>query len=409
MNFLQDILVIDDEPAYGEIIADIARLNKVATTYIASCDELTRELSMAHEAIFLDLHMPEKDGIEVLRKLHQFMYQGMVVIMTGFDKMVLESAKQLAVEFGLDIINTLSKPFEFNDINQLLTQMRTARIARTHSIIHKVHDEPKRNTHIDKNWLLNHFATGNVEMHYQPKINIQQLKISGYEALLRIREAEDKLIYPGDFMYLCDNDPQVADLMSQAVIKQVLQDVAAQAALFEHTPVAINLSPVNLHNLDFPDWLASQCDMAGVLPAMIKIEITENAELVNLRQDLDILIRLRLKGFHLAIDDFGTGKAVMANLIAFPFTELKIDRIFIDNMHENDNSIYLVENTIKMAHSLDLTVVAEGVEHANIVNMLHGMGVDEVQGYYYARPTPLLNLPPVIADCQAKVFNMGSY
>ncbi len=406
MSFLKDILIIDDEPVYGEIIADIAKLNKVASTYIGSCEELSREMSMSHEAIFLDLNMPEKDGIEVLRQLHKFKYQGMVVIMTGFDKMVLESAKQLAVEFELDIINTLNKPFELNEINQLLTQMRAARIARTHSIIYKTHHVPKRNSQIDRSWLLNHFNAGSLEMHYQPKVDINKSKISGYEALLRIKEAEDKLIFPGDFIHLCDNDQHVADEMSQAVIKQVLQDVASQPDLFEQAPVAINLSPENLHNLDFPDWLAKQCKTAGVLPSRVKIEITENAELANLRKDLDILIRLRLKGFHLSIDDFGTGKAVMANLIAFPFTELKIDRIFIDNMDENDNSFYLVENTIKMAHALNLTVVAEGVENANILALLLQLGVDEVQGYYFGKPTPITNLKPVIEQCQSKFYDI---
>jgi EAL domain-containing protein (putative c-di-GMP-specific phosphodiesterase class I) len=152
--------------------------------------------------------------------------------------------------------------------------------------------------------------------------------------------------------------------------------------------LSLNESAFSLHDLKFPDILVSIAEKHGVSPANITIEITESGLIEELSRTLDILIRLRMKQVKLSIDDFGTGYAMMQQLRNIPATELKIDKSFIDNMRNSDRDRIMVRKTIEMGHELGMSVIAEGVETGEQLDLLRQYGCDKVQGFFFSRPLP---------------------
>jgi EAL domain-containing protein (putative c-di-GMP-specific phosphodiesterase class I) len=154
-------------------------------------------------------------------------------------------------------------------------------------------------------------------------------------------------------------------------------------------PFSINISPVSLKRLDFPDVLKEAVESAGVPATRVTLEITETSLLEYEADALDVLARMRLKGFGLSVDDFGTGYSNIDRLRMFPFTELKIDQSFTQNALKDAFARACVETSVRLAKELGLKVVAEGVETSDMWDLLADLGVDEAQGYLMARPMPV--------------------
>lgn len=134
--------------------------------------------------------------------------------------------------------------------------------------------------------------------------------------------------------------------------------------------------------------MVSSAEKHGFEPERIILEITESGLIQELSRTLDVATRLRLKGVELSIDDFGTGYSMMQQLQLVPATELKIDRLFVKDLYQNEGHRVVVQKTIELGHELGMRVVAEGVEHAEQMELLRSWGCDTAQGYLYSRPLP---------------------
>jgi len=184
-----------------------------------------------------------------------------------------------------------------------------------------------------------------------------------------------------------------------SIVAQTLHQLAAwRRAGISLPTVSINLSAENLADLSFVERLASLAFTYGVPPESLIWEVTETMVMSNLSQCLANLVRLRLKGFGLAMDDYGIGYSSMQQLSSCPFTELKIDRIFVDGAAERPNRRAVLESSIEMGHRLDAVTVAEGVESLPDWGLLQDLGCDIAQGYLIAKPMPAAELPDWIAD-----------
>ena len=150
--------------------------------------------------------------------------------------------------------------------------------------------------------------------------------------------------------------------------------------------LSINASPLILDDLAMPEKLSNYAAEIGIDPSCITIEVTETAVMSDLVRYIDILARLRMKGFNLSIDDFGTGYSCLQQLIRVPFTELKIDQAFIRNVNSDEECRTIVKISIMLAHELGMNAVAEGIEDAGVWNTLKELGCDEAQGYWMGRP-----------------------
>ncbi len=150
--------------------------------------------------------------------------------------------------------------------------------------------------------------------------------------------------------------------------------------------LSINISAVNFGEQDFVDRFSSSCAYSGIHPSRITLEVTESGTVEPSAVTMDVLTRLRIKGFRLSIDDFGTGFSNLRQLADLPFSEIKIDQSFVLSMNRSSDSMAIVKSTIQLGKQLGLVTVAEGVEDMEAVRRLVAFGCEEGQGFYFGRP-----------------------
>jgi diguanylate cyclase (GGDEF)-like protein len=232
---------------------------------------------------------------------------------------------------------------------------------------------------------------GELVLHYQPKIVLSDGSVEGVEALVRWDRPGIGLVYPDDFLPLA----RMAGLMS-AVTETVLREAASQSVRWRaegiFLPIAVNLPPSALMDETLPDHVAALLQEHALPGAALQVEITEEALLRDPARAQAVLDDLRLLGVYTSIDDYGTGYSSLAYLRELVVDEVKIDRSFIVPILLDDRSTAIVRSTINLAHALGLRVVAEGIEDAEIAEMLASFGCDAAQGYHWTRPLPAAGL-----------------
>lgn len=377
------ILIIDDETEITDQLHDAAIGLGHQVTVENDSRQVESLLTTNFDLIFLDLRMPFLDGIEVMRVLSQKKVSAALVLMSGFDKSVLNTAHELAEAHELNILSHLSKPFKVNAIEALIKGVKQAKIKRVSASI----DQRK----MSSDDIRKAFDNDGVEVHYQPQMDVKMNRVVGLEALCRIRDSQNNLVYPDQFIDEVERLGLIHEL-TLAVAIIAAQDYADLSTQYNGMTISINISTRDLDDLFFPDVLETIFAEHKINPNFVIIEVTENVLLQNLSVSLDVLARIRLKGFKISIDDFGKGSAALDNLKYFPATELKIHREFIQSIGEKDKSHVLVKHTMELAHRLGLDVVAQGVENQEVLDWLVGQGCDLIQGYWYSKPLPKADL-----------------
>ena len=365
------MLIVDDEPEVAEVIAEFAGragYDVVTTSTPQAFDELYHD---GFDVVILDLWMPEVDGVELIRRLAARGSQARLVLVSGFDRRVLESARQLAVSHGLRVAGALGKPLRLAELTDVLDGNgipgpRTAARAVQVTLVE----------------LQRAFDEDRLIVHYQPQVSLVTGAVVGLEALVRWRLPDGVILPPEMFVQMAE----AADL-SLALTWRVIEKVAAQAgALAEpwNLSVSVNLPPAALTDITFPDAVLAAVRGTPLAPPRLHFEVTETSLAREPKAALDILTRLRLKGFPLAIDDFGIGYSSLAQLRGLPLSALKVDKTFVRRMDRDPASRAIVERSIALGHDLGLAVVAEGVETEVVWQALRSTGCDIVQGYLRA-------------------------
>jgi len=228
-------------------------------------------------------------------------------------------------------------------------------------------------------------------VYYQPKVDLRTGKVHDVEALVRWEHPTRGLLYPDGFLDLVEE----AGLM-RAMTRVVLEIALDQAAVWQDAgrglTVAVNLSASCLVYPDLPDEIAAMLAARDLPPSVLQLEITEEFLMADRDRARKILTRLRRHGVQISVDDFGTGYSSLSYLRDLPIDELKLDRSFIFPMVDDARAAALVEATIALAHSLDLRMVAEGVETDIAYTELSRLGCDQAQGYFMSRPVPAAEL-----------------
>jgi diguanylate cyclase (GGDEF)-like protein len=234
-------------------------------------------------------------------------------------------------------------------------------------------------------------------LHYQPKVNLDNGSLEGFEALLRWRDAHDGLVPPSLFVPLLERSGAIVDV-GEWVLLQAVRDIRSWfAAGLTPVRVAVNVSPLQLRQRDFVDRVLTSIEPVSRLGAGgIDIEITESM----LMQDLELSIRklsqLRAKGIGVAIDDFGTGYSSLCLLARLPVDTLKIDRSFIQTLADSENGMTLVSTIVSLGRAFQMRTVAEGVETVQQLEILRLIKCDQAQGYFLGRPGAASDVPAVI-------------
>jgi len=226
-----------------------------------------------------------------------------------------------------------------------------------------------------------------LELHYQPKVNLNSGKVSGFEALVRWQHKEMGLLYPDKFIPLAEMSDSIHHL-TQAVLHIALKQQKQWYEAGHHLPVAVNLSARNLIDDRCVNILIDMLKEFETKPGMLELEITETALMQDPETAIKLLNQISELGVKLSIDDFGTGYSSLSYLRRMPINLLKIDREFVKDMLSNEQDSIIVSSTILLAHNLNLNVIAEGVEDKKTMARLNLMGCDLVQGYYISKPKP---------------------
>jgi diguanylate cyclase (GGDEF)-like protein len=230
-----------------------------------------------------------------------------------------------------------------------------------------------------------------LELYFQPKLNIKSRKLLGVEALMRWKHHEHGFISPEEFIGIAERSRLIIELTAW-VIEDAFSACAEFHKMGHDIKISINLSMKDLLNPELPDLVAGLTAKIGIDPSWVIFEITEGSIMTDPTRALIIVERLKSMGFDFSIDDFGTGYSSMAYLKRLPVSELKIDKSFVLDMMTNENDAIIVQATIGLAHNLGLTVTAEGVEDEKALQMLDKMGCDIAQGYFFSRPLPKTEL-----------------
>lgn len=218
----------------------------------------------------------------------------------------------------------------------------------------------------------------------QPKVDAQR-RPTGAELLVRWRTQDFGPVSPVEFIPMAEQSGAI-ELLGRQALHSAARLAAALKMMGQPLPVAVNLSPKQLHNSAFERMALRACERHGVAPSSLELELTESA--LTDASVYPLLHRLRQHGFGLALDDFGTGYSSLAHLLNLPFQKVKIDRAFVKEALLNPKALVVIRGTLDICRGLGFTTVAEGVETEAQFELLRDLGVDEFQGYLFARPMP---------------------
>ena len=293
------------------------------------------------------------------------------------------SAYDIAISFGVEIGSGRTIA------NRLGSALVAAEEAANEGLKWKYHD-PERFK--DENWRLSLLAQldeaidrGEVWVAYQPQLDLKTNRIRGAEALARWTHPEKGPISPHEFITAAEQHGRI-DRLTLFMLDRAI-DAAAKINRAGHAfHVSVNLSARTLARRTLPDEVRSLLEKHRLNPTLLTLELTETAALANDGSDLDPLIRLRDLGVGISIDDYGTGLSTLDYLKKVPAHEIKIDQGFVKAMNDTRSDLVMVTSTIGLAHSLGRTVVAEGVENRETLEVLRGLSCDAAQGYFIGRP-----------------------
>jgi predicted signal transduction protein with EAL and GGDEF domain len=247
-------------------------------------------------------------------------------------------------------------------------------------------DERMRLRHEIEHELRDAIENGELRLHYQPVVDIASGEVCGIEALLRWPHSRRGLVPPAEFITIAEESGLIIPL-GEWVLRKALADAARWP---EHIRIAVNLSPVQFRSHDLAQMVIAACAAARVAPSRLELEVTEAAFLAATKEVLATLDQLRALGVKIVMDDFGTGYSSLNYLRRFHFDKIKIDRSFVRDLTADGRlSAVIIEAVVRLAHALDVTTTAEGVETVAQLDLLRAAGVTEMQGWLYSAARPL--------------------
>ncbi|MBI3231418.1 MAG: EAL domain-containing protein, partial [Burkholderiales bacterium] len=225
-------------------------------------------------------------------------------------------------------------------------------------------------------------------LHFQPILDLQGRSLQLMEVLLRWQQADGELISPDHFIPIMEENGLIVPVGEWVIRSACQQIVAWQKQGLQVVPLAVNLSPRQFMNRGLIESIAQILQETAINPALLEFEITETALMQHGEHTMEILELINKMGIHLSIDDFGTGYSSLAYLKRFPVEKLKIDRAFVKDLEHSADDRAIVSAIIALSNSLQLAVVAEGVEDEQQYQFLRELGCRYAQGYLFSRPLP---------------------
>jgi EAL domain-containing protein (putative c-di-GMP-specific phosphodiesterase class I)/FixJ family two-component response regulator len=371
-------VIAEDQGFQRWLIANLLEQLGCRTMYPVSdgraAVEVLAKLGSSIDVIISDLDMPGMDGMELIRRMSEHNHTAALIVVSAAPPAILRTIGTMAIAYGINFIAALQKPLTVKKLQDVL-----ALLAPVEGRSHEVEME------ISQLDVADAIRNGELEAFFQPKAQMPGGRVCGAEALVRWRHPQVGFIAPSGFMGLVEASGLARDV-AQVVARSAMVHCQAWRAADLDLTVSVNLSPALLADTSLADRMTSIAAEAGIENRHVTFEVTEGAAIQDRARILETLTRLRLRGFGLSIDDYGTGYSSMERLSQIPFTELKIDQMFVRDAAADPTRVTFIESTLEMASKLGLSAVAEGVETQREWEMLLGLGCKLGQGYFIARP-----------------------
>lgn len=376
------VLIAEDDGFSQQLIAEMLKINHVSDIHFAgSGDEVLTKMAdgLAPDLLICDLNMPGLDGIDLLKILGDRRFPGEIIVISGCDKRIIKAACKIAIHNHLNLTGGIEKPIDSKKLKRLVQYCCETR--RTLRLV----DEPQVITKLE---LLQAFEKKQFIAYFQPQVSVQKGSVEGVECLSRWRHPLRGVLLPGEFM------PAIRRYQLDAVFIEYIFKAALKAFAVIHqecgvATLAINLSPEVLQDESLPQHLKALVEAEGLAIHQIKIQVCENEYVDDESLPIAILNHFCLKGFGLSIDDFGTGYSNLSRISQVPITEIKIDRRFVIEAHDDEVALSIIRNTVHLAKQLHVKTVAEGIENMSDWQLMRDLGCDLIQGYIVARPKEL--------------------
>ncbi|MDB6000463.1 MAG: hypothetical protein JWP52_2162 [Rhizobacter sp.] len=389
------ILLLDDDPFMLSLQSSM--LSCMGYPLVKSAGSAQAALAMierephAFDVIVCDLNMPDMDGIEFLQILSAGSFDGSVILLSGEGVRVMHTVQKLLHGTRLVILGALEKPAGPAALRGLLDGRHPLREPLQTAAPPVFTADELHIANQERQWVL----------HYQPKVSLATGALAGMEALVRWNHPVHGLVHPDHFISLAEDSGEIED-MTDWVMGAAMKRLAVWLREEMRIHMAINVSMHSLQNPGFAQRVSLHARDAGVAARDVTLEVTESRLMASFAVPLASLVRLRLQRFGLSIDDFGTGHSSLEQLRDAPFTELKVDRGFVNGARHNPVVRPLLESSIGIAKRLSMRSVAEGVEAEDDWHLLRELRCDLAQGHFIGPPMEAGQVPQWLALWQER-------
>ena len=386
-------LVAEGEMAQRQALADIlvhlgaGRITQVPDGHTA-LRHFDDGINPAVDVGIIDLALPGMDGLELIRRLSEARCRAGIVIIGAQSNAVLFSVETMALAYGINLLGTIAKPVSPARLTELVENYTAVPLAPPVGVAGRTFTFAE----VGRGLQARQF-----DPYFQPKIELETGQVKGLEMFARWRHPQHGVLGPASFIKALEDNNRV-DFLDWSMIEK---SVAACRTLHDQgIPISfsINVDQATLAHPQFIEQMTACLQRHRILADYITFEMTESAVLTTDPHFLERLLRLRMMGFGLAIDDYGTGRSNLQLLARIPFSELKIDRSFVDGASKKQAIGTVLRSCLGLARSLERRSVAVGVETKQDWDFLQGLGCTYAQGYYIAKPMPVEEFPGWLKD-----------
>jgi EAL domain-containing protein (putative c-di-GMP-specific phosphodiesterase class I)/CheY-like chemotaxis protein len=365
---------------------DVARITEVADG-LAALRCFHSEFTPAIDVAILDLSLPGMDGLDLIRALGTMQARARVLIVGHETPSIMFSVETLALASGVDLLGTIVKP--------VTAPLLAALLEHYEDHEQEAHRPPQPGFSFEQ--IAAGLQARQFEPFFQPKVELETGQVKGLETFARWRHPEHGVLGPGAFMGVLEAHKRV-DFLDWTMIERAVQGCRTLLDRGLSMSISINVAPDTLAHPAFIAQVAACVERHRVLPDFITFEMSESSVLDADPAFLERLLRLRMLGYGLAIDDYGTGRSNLQLLARIPFSELKIDRSFVDGAARKRPLSTVLNSCLGLARSLERASVAVGVESEADWDFLQSMGCTFAQGYHIAAPMELGAFPRWLDD-----------
>ncbi|NVJ96755.1 MAG: EAL domain-containing protein [Alphaproteobacteria bacterium] len=368
------------------VVDDSVTMRDMLTTYLQASDYVVSAANSGEQAldilkterfdvIITDLEMPGLDGFGLIRSISDFDWDPAVILLSQHNANVMRSARELALAYSVNVLGTLSKPIDREELLAALSDVADTRRS----------GELGTETILAESEFMRGLMTDGLSPVFQPKLDLKTGKIVGAEVFARWRSQAGGYLGAGAVIKVA-REKGYMDVLTYRMLELAMQQQGRWRRQGQDITLSINVTSENLRKPDFAEVVSGLADQFEIDPAMVRLEVAEQDLDVDGKVPLEVLSRLHLRGFGLALDDFGTGFASLLRLKKIPFDELVIDRLFLARAHEDERARIILGSAIDLSHKLGLKCTCEGIEDENQLVIVRELEADFGQGYMFGKP-----------------------